>query len=168
MIILYILRSPRSLAVTFFPTPWVTGQSRCLSGKSSLTRRQREPGVQSGASGLLFSGRDEKGATPSCDEKSTSDPPAIPRNPCRTCLHPKSLRQLARGTLFGPTCNPKAETASAWPAPIGARERHLCQHPVKFEIGSEVLKLGVNQQSSKTGGSGGQLPNSSECYNGKK
>ncbi|GBL73521.1 hypothetical protein AVEN_159507-1 [Araneus ventricosus] len=36
------LRSPRSLAVTFFPTPWVTGQSRCLSGKSSLKRRQRE------------------------------------------------------------------------------------------------------------------------------
>ncbi|GBN03890.1 hypothetical protein AVEN_132943-1 [Araneus ventricosus] len=34
--------------------PWVTEQSRCLS---SLKRRQREPGVQSGASGLLFSGR---------------------------------------------------------------------------------------------------------------
>ncbi|GBL93374.1 hypothetical protein AVEN_70351-1, partial [Araneus ventricosus] len=95
-------------------------------------------------------------ATPSCDEKSASDPPA---NPCRTCLHPKILRQLARGTLFGPTCNSAAETASPRPAPIGARVRHLRQHPVKFEIGSEVLKLGGNQQSSKTGGSGGQLPN---------
>ncbi|GBN81696.1 hypothetical protein AVEN_38949-1 [Araneus ventricosus] len=113
-------------------------------------------GFESGALGLFFSGRDEKGATPSCDEKSASDPPAIPRNLCRTCLHPKSLRQLARGTLFGPTCNPAAETASPRPAPIGAREHHLRQHPVKF---SEVLKLGVNQQSSETGGSGGQLPN---------
>ncbi|GBN77597.1 hypothetical protein AVEN_42572-1 [Araneus ventricosus] len=33
--------------------PWVTEQSRCLSGKSSLKRRQRGPGVQAVTSGLL-------------------------------------------------------------------------------------------------------------------
>ncbi|GBO31437.1 hypothetical protein AVEN_519-1 [Araneus ventricosus] len=49
----------RSLATSnFFPTPWVTEQSRCLSGKSSLKRRQRQPGVQAITCGLLVSGSD--------------------------------------------------------------------------------------------------------------
>ncbi|GBN17593.1 hypothetical protein AVEN_22366-1, partial [Araneus ventricosus] len=55
---------PRPLATSnFFPTPWVTEQSRCLSGKSSLPttdislkRRQRKPGVQAVTCGLLVSG----------------------------------------------------------------------------------------------------------------
>ncbi|GBL63425.1 hypothetical protein AVEN_97543-1 [Araneus ventricosus] len=83
-------------------------------------------------------------------------PTCNPEKPVSDLSASKSLRQLARGTLFGPICNPAAETASPRPAPIGAREHHLRQHPVKF---SEELKLGVNQQSSETGGSGGQLLN---------
>ncbi|GBN83967.1 hypothetical protein AVEN_34211-1 [Araneus ventricosus] len=64
---IYILYDPpRSVATSnFFLTPWVTEQSRCLSGKSSLPttdislkRRQREPGVQAVTSGLLVSGSD--------------------------------------------------------------------------------------------------------------
>ncbi|GBO36971.1 hypothetical protein AVEN_19178-1, partial [Araneus ventricosus] len=41
-----------------FSTPWVTEQSMCLSGKSSLKRRQREPEVQAVTCGLLVSGSD--------------------------------------------------------------------------------------------------------------
>ncbi|GBM85926.1 hypothetical protein AVEN_97547-1 [Araneus ventricosus] len=57
------VRSPniplRSLATSnIFPTPWATEQSKCLSRKPSLKRRQREPGVQAVACGLLISGSD--------------------------------------------------------------------------------------------------------------
>ncbi|GBN98041.1 hypothetical protein AVEN_189212-1 [Araneus ventricosus] len=93
---------------------------------------------------LLFSGRDEKGqlsreheeafgdgrtsqkgATPSCDEvighlqsRGTHVGPV--------CI--QSLRQLARGTLFGPICDPTA-TASASRHPSESQASSTCSIP---------------------------------------
>ncbi|GBL72387.1 hypothetical protein AVEN_115316-1 [Araneus ventricosus] len=100
------------------------------------------------------------GATPSCDEKFASDPPAIPRNLCRTCLHPRA--DLA--------CRKNPEKPASDPLTIPRRKlRQPGRHPSEpASVIYASIPWSLEIKSEETGGSGGQLPDSSECYNGKQ
>ncbi|GBN98039.1 hypothetical protein AVEN_189210-1 [Araneus ventricosus] len=77
-----------------------------------------------------------------------------------TCVGPVCIqrRPSNAGNLFGPICSPAAETASSRPYPSGSLDIIPAWHPLRIRNRKLKLKQ-VNQQSSETGGSGGQLPN---------